>query len=302
MTDTAETGRRIKPFDFQQQEALDRGRLRRLQPVLEVLAHRVAGALTSTLRIPVHVAIGELEQLRWEHYTNDLPEPTFLASATVTPLGGRIVLHMPIHMAMSIIEIRLGGTGSSTAPERPLSEIEQRLVAEVAQAALAEFPPAFAPFMTLGVGAITTVASSLFLHAATPTEACLVIQLNIEVGDDTHHQCTLCLPLSILLPILDALERMDKANIASNEDSGAVDVRARLFEAPLEVSVQFRELWLSPEELCSLGSGDVIGFHSDPKAPLLLTVSGIPFCEVVPTVQGRRLACMVIDDKEATPQ
>lgn len=296
MTETVDTERRIRVFDFQQQEALDRGRLRRLQPVLEVLAHRVAGALTSTLRVPVHVSIGELEQRRWEHYTNDLPEPTFLASATVTPLGGRIVLHMPIDLAMAMIEIRLGGSPQHHSLERPLSEIEQRLVSEVAQAALAEFPPAFAPFMTLGVGAVTNVASSLFLHAASPTEGCLVIELKLGMGEEPH-TCTLCVPLSILLPILDALERLDKAN-AATEDHGAVDLRARLFEAPLEVSVSFRELWLSPEEICSLAPGDVVGFHTDPKAPLLLTVGGIPFCEVVPTVQGRRLACMVIDDKE----
>ena len=39
--------RQVHPYDFQRRDALERARLRLLQPILEVMTHRIAGSLTS---------------------------------------------------------------------------------------------------------------------------------------------------------------------------------------------------------------------------------------------------------------
>jgi flagellar motor switch protein FliM len=290
--------RQVRAYDFQRQEALERGRLRRLSPVLEVMAHRIAGSFTSTLRLPVRVEIGDLEQERWEQYTNDLPEPTLLTSATVTPFGGRIILHMPLTFAMTLVEIRLGGPGSSEQPDRSLTEIEQRLVGEVAQSALLELPPAFAPVVALGLGAITSVSSSLFLQAVKPTEICLLIGLKLDIGDIGSFEASLCVPLTILLPILDALERLDKVDTGVEPDSVQSDLRERLMDAPVDVSLCFPDIVLSPEELLSLAEGDVIGMHRQPGRPLLLRVGPLTIGHAVATSRGKRLAGLVVENQE----
>lgn len=293
-----DTDRQVRAYDFQRQEALERGRLRRLSPVLEVMAHRIAGSFTSTLRLPVRVEIGELDQRRWEQYTNELPEPTLLTSATVTPFGGRIILHLPLRFAMTLVEIRLGGTGSGEQPERSLTEIEQRLVGEVAQGALLELPPAFAPVISLGLGAITAVSSSLFLQAVKPTEICLLIGMRIDIGDVGSFDASLCVPLTILLPILDALERLDKVDTGVEPDSVQDDLRQRLQEAPLDVSMCFPDIVLSPDELLSLAEGDVIGLHRQPGLPLLLRVGELTVGHAVATSRGKRLAGLVVENQE----
>ncbi len=298
ISDTDHGERRVRPYDFQQQEALDRTRLRRLVPVLEVLAHRVAGALTSVVRQSVRVEIGELEQQRWELYTNDLPEPTFLSSATIVPFGGRIVLHLPLAFALAVVEIRLGGTPRGGQPTRPLTEIEQRLVSEVAQQALAELPPAFAPVLNLGVGAISSVSSAMFLQAVKPTETCLLIAMRIELGDVGSFDASLCMPITVLLPILDALERLDKVDTGNEADSVQGHLRERLMEAPVEAVMCFPDIVLSPEELLSLVPGDVVALHHQAGAPLLLRVGGVPYCNVVATNRGKRLAGLVVESEE----
>lgn len=290
--------REVRAYDFQRQEALERGRLRRLSPILEVMAHRIAGSLTSTLRIPVRVEIGDLEQERWEQYTNALPEPTMLTSATVTPYGGRIILHFPLPFSMTLVEIRLGGSGSREQPDRSMTEIEQRLVGEVAEAALLEIPPAFAPVVTLGLGAITCVTSSLFLQASKPTEICLLTELRIDIGDLGTFRASLCIPLTVLLPILDALERIDKVDIGIEPDSVGSDVRLKLQEVPVEVSMCFPDVVLSPEELLSLTPGDVVGLHREPGLPLLLRVGELTVGHAVATSKGKRLAGLVVENTE----
>lgn len=290
--------RRIRPYSFGQQETLDRTRLRRLQPILEVLAHRIAGALTSVLRQTVRVDMGEVEQQRWETYTATLPEPTFLASATVTPYGGRIVLHMPLAFALALVEVRLGGVGLVEQPLRPLTDIEQRLVSEMAQLALAELPPAIAPVLSMGVGAIASVSSSMFLSAVKPTEVCLLITMRVEVGEVGTFDSSLCVPNAVLLPILDALERLDKVDIDHETEHGQADLRQRLLDAPVDAALCFPDIELSPEEILSLMPGDVVPLHHEVGTPLLLRVGGSPFCRVVATSQGKRLAGLVVESQE----
>ncbi len=287
--------REVQPYDFQRRDALERARLRLLQPILEVLTHRIAGSLTSMLRTPVKVGIGELEQQRWEEYVNGLPEPTFLTGATVVPTGGRIILHLPLPLAMTLIEIRLGGPGGTVVPERSLTEIEQRLVTEVAHGVLAELPPAFSPAMGISMGAISSVSSGMFLPGSTPSEMCLLVGLQVELNESVTEEASICMPLVVLLPILDAIERLDKTEIAEETGVAPTRLREKLEATDVEIRVHWPEVLLSPEELLSLVPGDVVPLHRARDLPIVLSVGGSPYCDVVPTSRGKSIACMVIE-------
>jgi len=298
MTLVDDTQRQVRPYDFQRQEGLERGRLRRLTPVLEVVAHRVAGSLTSVLHTPVRVEVGELEQQRWERFANDLPEPTLLTSATVSPFGGRIVLHMPTDLAFALVEIRLGGSGTAPGPDRQLTEIEQRLVGEVAMSSLEELPPAFAGVVAFSLGAVASVTSPMLLHAAKPTEMCLIVGLHLDLGEGGAHDASICVPLTVLMPMLDSLERIDRVQSRGDSERVLEDLRARLLDAPVEARICFPDFALSSAELSSLVTGDVVDLRSRPGSALSMRVGDATYCDVVPTLRGKRLACMVVDTQE----
>jgi flagellar motor switch protein FliM len=287
--------REVQVYDFQRRDALERARLRLLQPILEVMAHRIAASLTSTLRTPVKVDIGELEQQRWEEYVNGLPEPTFLTGATVVPTGGRIILHLPLPLAVTLVEIRLGGVGTTVIPDRSLTEIEQRLVTEVAHGVLAELPPAFSPAMEITMGAISSVSSGMYLPGSTPSEMCLMIGLQVELNEGISHAASICMPLVVLLPILDAIERLDKVELAEEVGTAPTRLRERLHATDVEIRVHWPEVLLSPEELLSLVPGDVVPLHRARDLPIVLSIGGARYCDVVPTSRGKTIACMVIE-------
>jgi flagellar motor switch protein FliM len=287
--------RQVEPYDFQRRDALEKARLRRLQPILDVLTHRIAGSLTSMLQTPVKVDLGEMEQQRWEEYVSALPEPTFLTGASVVPTGGRIVLHLPLPLSMALVEIRLGGTGESAVPERSLTEIEQRLVADVAQGVLAELPRAFSSAMTISMGAVSSVSSGMFLPGSTANEMCLLVGLHVELNERVSQDASICLPLVVLLPLLDAIERLDKVELAEEGGTAPTRVRDRLLSTDVEVRVHWPEVWLSPEDLLSLVPGDVVRLHRERSMPIVLSVGGSRFCDAVPTSRGKAIACMVIE-------
>jgi len=287
--------RKVHPYDFQRRDALERARLRLLQPILEVMTHRIAGFLTTTLRTAVKVDVSELEQQRWEEYVNALPEPTFLTGASVVPTGGRIILHLPLALAMTLVELRLGGSGGSPVPDRSLTDIEQRLVTEVANGVLAELPPAFSPAMAITMGAFSSVSSGSFLPGSTPSEMCLQINLQIDLNETVTEVASICVPLVVLLPILDAIERQEKVDTAEESGAAPTKLRDRLYATPVEVRVHWPEVSLSPDELLSLVPGDVVPLHRARDLPIALSVGGSHYCDVVPTSRGKAIACMVIE-------
>lgn len=289
-----ELNKPVRPYDFQRHEAMDRSRLRRLSPVLEVAAHRVTQSLAGIMRTPVRVEVGELEQKRWEAWANSLPEPTFLATATVTPVGGRVALHVPLALVAAVVELRLGGTLSETVPQRGPSDIEQRLFMEAAESIVGELFESLKLVVPMTVGPLSATSSPMLVQMPNPAEISLMVNLKITIDERSEHEAVVCLPLSILMALLDALERVDMASM-NEADSVVHRVRERLLDAPVDVTVSFPEIVLSTDELLSLSVGDVISLQRPEGLPLRLNVSGLHYSDVVPTTKGKRLACMVVE-------
>ena len=289
-----EINKQVRPYDFQRHEAMDRSRLRRLTPVLEVAAHRVTQSLSSIVGSAVRVEVQELEQKRWEVWANSLPEPTFLAVASVTSVGGKVALHAPLPFVASVVELRLGGSLSGVVPERAPSEIELRLFLEAAEAVLHEMFEALTVVVPMSVGPLATSSSPMLVQMPNPAEISLLITLKVTIDETFQSEVVTCLPLSILLALLDALERVEMSQL-NERDSVVNQVRERLLEAPVEVSVSFPEIVLSTDELLTLSVGDVISLQRPEGLPLRFNVSDLHFCDVVPTTKGKRLACMVVE-------
>ncbi len=284
-------------YDFRLPETLDRTRIRGLRVLYEVLAHRSSGTLATRLRVPVNLALGELEQHSWGELSGTLPEPTCLFAATLPPLSGRVVLHIPLPLALVIVDLRMGGNGKGRYPERALTEIEQRLVAGVADDVLSELPAVFAPLATLQVGASVQVASVQFLPPVRPTEMYLLVPLTLGLDEETTFPFELCFPFSVLHPLADALATQGGEDDQPSAGDSQV-VMHRLLGTPVDMRVRFPSTTLTPADFLHLAVGDVIGLSYDNGSPLSLVVGNQHHLDVLPTTNGKRLACVVIDPEE----
>jgi len=196
-----------------------------------------------------------------------------------------------------VVELRLGGTTvGSVVPERALTEIEHRLFGEAAEGLVAEMVEALSVVVPMTVSPLSTSSSALLVQMPNPSEICLLVHLQVAIEESPAFDAVMTFPLPVLLALLDALERIDNSEIRE-PDSVADEVRARLLDAPVDLSVSFPEIVLSTDELLSLSVGDVISLQRPEGLPLRLTVDGQQFCSVVPTTNGRRLACLVVDTK-----
>jgi flagellar motor switch protein FliM len=294
----ADRRRAPRLHDFRLPKTLDRTRIRGLQILYEVLAHRAGGVLTTRLRTPVTLTLGEFEQHSWGEYAGTLPEPTCLFAATLPPLQGRVVLHVPLALAMVVVDLKMGGNGKARYPEeRALTEIEQRLMADVADAVLSELPAVFAPLVSLLFGTMVQVASVQFLPPVRLTDMDLIVPLIFELPDDQKFTFELCFPFSIVQPLVDALAVQGR----EEEMPGAGDAAAiaeRLLDTKVDLRVRFPSTTLTPADFLHLAVGDVVGLPYDQGDSLALIVGEQHHLDVLPTTSGKRLACVVVDPAE----
>ncbi len=291
---------RVHRFNFERHEAIDRARIRRLHPVLETMAHRIGSALGSALRQPAHVSLSGTDQVTWEEHAAELPDPTFLATASVLPLEGRFVLHLPVPLSLQLVDVYLGGDGKSS-PDRPkLTDIETRLVSDIADEMLAAVPPAFNAFIELRSGATQKVSSPMFVQASRPGEMCLRVELQVAIGDHDPHAVHLTMPLTAATPILEAFERLQRAD-AGESGAPPPQLHERLMGVPVELTVGYPPIGLSPTELVELRPGDVIPLHQlarEGETLLDVVVGGVLFGKGTLVERGKGLACRLASRRE----
>lgn len=290
---------RARPFDLRRQETIERARLRSLQPMLESVGHRIGSSLTLSLRQPVRAELGVLDQLSWEDYSSQLPEPTFLSTAVFLPHEGRAILHLPVPLTFLAIDYYLGGDGLVQPQRDGLTDIERTLIGGLVDDIWKEIPQPFATFAPLNPAMITTANSSLLIQVGSPSALYLVARINLTIGDHEPKEIQLCLPAALVLSLIEQLERHQ--NSGTNGGMDRRQTRRRLLSVPVELKVAFPPLALTPSELLSLQVGDVVHIGQiDQNLPqeLDLAVEDVVYGTGVIVENGKRLACTILTKKE----
>lgn len=288
-----------QPYDFRRPTKLSREHVRTLQIAYEAFARQYATVLTSSLRVVGEVNLTAIEQLTYHEYVERLDNPTIMCVLSVEPLPGVGILDLSVSSAMSAIDHLLGGPGAKEQPQRPLSDIEATLLRGLLDRMLAELQSALDPLVRLRPQLARIEYNPQFAQAASPSDMLIVASFDVHIGAD---ECvaTVCLPFNALLPLLEAAsgpgtssERERRAREAAGKA-----VAERLEAVPVDVTVRFRPVGLTPEEVLALDVGDVVPLRHPTSAPLAVTAADVTFAHAVPGSQGKRLACLIVESPE----
>jgi flagellar motor switch protein FliM len=283
----------VVPYDFRRPSQLSREHIRMLQMAYETFARRMTTLLTSALRQVCQVTLSEITQQSYEEYVTSLDMQTLLAPISVPPLAGTGVLEFPLPIAQAAIDHMLGGPGGQQVT-RTLTDIETTLMRGLLEQMVASLRYSLEPIVTVmpALGAIEY--NPQFVQAASATDAVVVGEFDMTVGAE-RGRATLCLPLAALLPRLTAQRPRDEEHDAVLAETTAQRLRERLGDVPLDVSVHFATVVLSPDRILSLAAGDVLPLGHRVGVPLTLQAGGVTFGHAVAGKSGPRLAALIVD-------
>ena len=297
---TATSSRAPVRYDFRRPNKFNRDHVRALQIANETFARQWTTLLSTTLRAISQVSLRKIEQLTYDEYIREIPNPSYLAMVAMRPLAGAAVLHIPLPVVMAAVDRLVGGPGSAKQPRRAVTEIEASLLRTLIGRVLRELAYGFESLTEIDPVLIHQESNPQFAQIASASDMVVVAEYDVRIAS-TGGVASLCIPFNSLQPVLDELSA--NALEAGRQSVDPVGLRLsleeRLDDAPLPVSVRFAEVTLTASEIVALSPGDLVALHHHVDAPLDVAVAGVSRFQGRAGRRGKRLACVVLDSDGA---
>lgn len=285
-------------YDFRRPTKLSRDHTRVLEIAFDTFARQWTTLLTTTLRAVSSVRLKSIQQLTYDEYVSSLSTPTTMLLLSIDPLPGVALLELSQRSSVTMIDHLLGGAGTGTQPQRPLTEIESTLLRDVMERALGELRYALESLVPIDAHIVGVENNPQFAQAAAPSELVIVASFDMRIGID-ECTATLCLPFNGMFPYVErSLLGANAGRERGDRQAVARAVAERLCDACVDVSVVLGPTHVRMSDIAFLRTGDVIRLRHPLNRPMAVTSAGVTFAQAVPGSDGSRAACLIVDPSE----
>ncbi|HVZ85066.1 MAG TPA: FliM/FliN family flagellar motor switch protein [Terracidiphilus sp.] len=171
---------RVVPYNYASAGQISTEQLRAISMLNDLFARNLTHNLGAFLRTRFQVNLVSAEQIVFNEFLLRIPEINYVASVRLEPLGALSVLQLDLALVPPIIDLLLGGEGRDGI-QRELTDIEESIVASIAEIVCRELTAAWQP-----VG-----LSFNFERRQMQTQAARIMSVNEK---------TLCLSFEIRMP------------------------------------------------------------------------------------------------------
>jgi flagellar motor switch protein FliM len=296
-TNTLRSGTRRRsgpqPYDFRRPSKFGRDHARAFQIVAETFSRQLGTVLSTTLRAVSVVAPAGIEQVSYDEYVRSLPNPSYLLVLALAPLPGASIFQIELPLALAAVERLVGGSGSVSTPNRPLTEIEEHLMRNLVERALRELQYSFESLQEIDARILRQESNAQFAQIAAPSDMSVVITWDVRIVEQPG-RISLCIPFVSLENVLESLDSQSLFADRTGDTSGFATALAEAsHQIPIELRVTFKPVMLTSGEVVALREGDVIPLGHRLTDPLALSVGDVTCYTGLSGRQGKRLACLV---------
>lgn len=242
---------RMSDFSFE--------RLPMLDIIGERLADSIAVALPELTGTICEASLNQLDYVPMAQATDALPEPVLLAVCSSAILDGQILLAMDATLVLTALELMLGGSARSEAPQAPtgFTAIERGFGKRLASLVMHELQSNFALVgeVELELERIETDPDSAAVTQ--PANLCVRLQLSVVLAG---HAGTLeiFLPYDALEPIRPKLSRIHFGEPSDEASPWREQLAGQIERATVELEAVLTELKLSIQDIMAWKSGDIV--------------------------------------------
>ena len=283
--------RDVVTYDFKRPERVSKDQMRALEALHEGFARNFGAALSTFLRTIVEVSVAHIEQLTYSEFTHSLPNPTCYNLLKAEQLDGQICLEISPLIVYPILDRLLGGSsGEVFIPQRPLTQIEQRLVGQVTARATAQLSEAWSNLTPLTFSVADFESNPQLVQIVPPNETVVVIGFEVKMGVRTGTM-SLCVPYNTIEPIMSKLANQNWFSY-QKKDAGGVGLRnltANVADAAVDLRVLLAASSMTLRDLMALAPGDLITTDKRQSADVTVQVGGrTKFTAAVGQLRGKK--------------
>ncbi|OAI25520.1 MULTISPECIES: flagellar motor switch protein FliM [Methylomonas] len=263
-----------RPYDFNSQERIVRGRMPTLEMVNERFARHFRIALFNFLRRAAEISVSGIQVQKFSEFIQGLFVPTNLNVIRMSPLRGRALIVMEPRLVFTAVDNFFGGGGQfyNKVEGREFTPTEMRIIRLIIDMIFKDLAEAWRPVMDIDFEYINSEVNPQFANIVSPSEIVVISTIHVELeggGGDIN----IAMPYSMIEPIRELLD-------AVTSDRGEVDGR---WQESLRIEVMRSEVTLNSNliekemlisEVIELKKGDVIPI--DMPETVVLEVERVP--------------------------
>jgi len=266
-----------QPLIFRRLSSFSTIELRKLRVRHEEFIRALAARLSVHLRLEVGLKMSQLEAMPFGKLIDELSNPTYLALLKLEPLKGTCLLEIPPQLAMSIVDRELGGPGESSDEDRPVTEIEARILSRIVDITMSEWCISWTDLLDLRPILNGHECNGAFVQSHSLDTMMLVIGVEMQVGELTKTM-RLGLPYQTLEPLIQKLnlEAETEKKTVAKASGTALKWNPTLNDVDIKVTAEIPSLRITTNELAKLKPGDVILLQPEVFQHLRLSLAHQP--------------------------
>jgi flagellar motor switch protein FliM len=266
----------VHVYDFKRPERVSKDQMRALEALHEGFGRNLGAALSGYLRTIIEVNVANIEQLTYSEFIHSLPNPTCFNLLKAEQLEGQLCLEISPLIIYPIIDRLLGGSNADLfIPQRPLTQIEQRLVQRITDRATHHLSEAWSNLTPITFKVEDFESNPQLVQIVPPNETVVVVGFELKMGNRAGTM-SLCIPYNVIEPIMGVLAAQNW--FSYQRKAGQPDqirkLTSSLNTAPVEARAFLAQTSISVNDLLSLQPGDLITTSKDHSSDVLVQVEG----------------------------
>lgn len=281
----------VHVYDFKRPERVSKDQMRALEALHEGFGRNLGAALSGYLRTIIEVNVANIEQLTYSEFIHSLPNPTCFNLLKAEQLEGQLCLEISPLIIYPIIDRLLGGSNADLfIPQRPLTQIEQRLVQRITDRATHHLSEAWSNLTPITFKVEDFESNPQLVQIVPPNETVVVVGFELKMGNRAGTM-SLCIPYNVIEPIMGVLAAQNW--FSYQRKAGQPDqirkLTSSLNTAPVEMRAFLAQTSMSVNDLLSLQPGDLITTSKDHHSDVLIQVEGRnKFVGKIGQIKGKR--------------
>ncbi len=266
----------VNLYDFKRPERVSKDQMRALEALHEGFGRNFGAALSGYLRTIIEVSVAHIEQLTYSEFIHSLPNPTCFNLLKAEQLEGQLCLEISPLIIYPIIDRLLGGSNADLfIPQRPLTQIEQRLVQRITDRAMHFLSEAWSNLTPVTFSLTDFESNPQLVQIVPPNETVVVIGFELRMGNRAGTM-SLCIPYNVIEPIMNQLSAQSWFTYVKRPggDDSMRKVTKSVTTAPVEMRAILARTRISLNDLLRLQPGDLITTEKSINAGVLIQVEG----------------------------
>ena len=250
--------------------------MRALEALHEGFGRNFGAALSGYLRTIIEVSVAHIEQLTYSEFIHSLPNPTCFNLLKADQLDGQLCLEISPLIIYPIIDRLLGGSNADLfIPQRPLTQIEQRLVQRITDRATHHLSEAWSNLTPVTFKVEDFESNPQLVQIVPPNETVVVIGFELKMGNRAGTM-SLCIPYNVIEPIMGVLAAQNWFSYQrkGGQDDHLKKLTRNVSNAKVEMRAFLASTTITMNELLSLQVGDVITTDKPISRDVLIQIEG----------------------------